>query len=63
MPSVFVWIWCFASRLDTLKRLKSANALYEAFGFYLIEPYIFNPIEDALYFEYDLTKANTTPAT
>lgn len=41
-------------RLDTLVRLQSANALYKSFGFRPCAAYCYNPIPDALYFEYDL---------
>jgi len=42
-------------RLDTLSSMKSAVALYRAFGFREIPPYIFNPIEGALFMEKILT--------
>lgn len=38
-------------RLDTLATMKEAVSLYQSFGFYEIEPYIYNPIEDARYME------------
>lgn len=38
-------------RLDTLQRMKPALSLYQSLGFYPIEPYNFNPIEGALFFE------------
>jgi putative acetyltransferase len=41
-------------RLDTLSSLKSAVALYRFFGFREIPPYIFNPIEGALFMEKNL---------
>lgn len=40
-----------AIRLDTLSTMKEAVGLYQSFGFYDIEPYIYNPIEDARYME------------
>lgn len=41
-------------RLDTLPSMKSAQGLYEKFGFYDIEPYTYNPIEGARYMELKL---------
>ncbi|NJJ69658.1 GNAT family N-acetyltransferase [Clostridioides difficile] len=41
-------------RLDTLPSMKSAQGLYEKFGFYDIEPYTYNPIERARYMELKL---------
>ncbi|HSP48489.1 MAG TPA: GNAT family N-acetyltransferase [Clostridiaceae bacterium] len=41
-------------RLDTLSTMKEAVSLYQSFGFYEIEPYIYNPIEDAKYMELKL---------
>ncbi|HRS21268.1 MAG TPA: GNAT family N-acetyltransferase, partial [Clostridia bacterium] len=32
-------------RLDTLPTMKSAQSLYSSFGFYDIEPYVYNPIQ------------------
>ncbi len=44
-------------RLDTIPSLKKAQNLYESFGFYDIEPYVYNPTEGARFMELDL---NTT---
>ncbi|MEI6873988.1 MAG: GNAT family N-acetyltransferase [Spirochaetota bacterium] len=41
-------------RLDTLRDMKPALALYRASGFYEIGPYTYNPIEGAVYMEIDL---------
>ncbi|MEO6721351.1 MAG: GNAT family N-acetyltransferase [Ferruginibacter sp.] len=41
-------------RLDTLNEMVSAIALYKKAGFYEIEPYYFNPIPTAVYFEREL---------
>ncbi|MFN4144257.1 MAG: GNAT family N-acetyltransferase [Runella sp.] len=38
-------------KLDTLRRLTPAVALYESFGFVQTTPYNFNPEADVLYFE------------
>jgi len=40
-----------AIRLDTLSQMGKAIALYRSFGFVEIEPYRFNPIPGAKYFE------------
>jgi putative acetyltransferase len=41
-------------KLDTLKRLQSANYLYTSLGFVSTKPYNFNPEPDILYFEKEL---------
>lgn len=41
-------------RLDTLKKLTSAIRLYEAFGFYLIDPYYHNPLPEVVFMEKNL---------
>jgi len=39
--------------LDTLKKLESAVTLYKKLGFYEIEPYYVNPLEDVVYMRLD----------
>lgn len=41
-------------RLDTLSSMKKAVKLYKQLGFKEIGPYIYNPIEDALYMEIEI---------
>lgn len=41
-------------RLDTVGTMKSAIAVYEAAGFYEIEPYRYNPNSDTKYFEIEI---------
>lgn len=42
-------------RLDTLTRLTEAISLYTKLGFVSTEPYVFNPLEDVVYMELDLS--------
>lgn len=42
-------------RLDTLATMLPAIGLYKSYGFYAIEPYRYNPMEEAMYFERKLT--------
>ena len=41
-------------RLDTLPSMRKAQMLYESFGFYDIEPYVYNPIQGARFLETEL---------
>jgi len=43
-----------AMRLDTVKAMKEASALYRALGFKPIDAYCYNPRPDAMYFELKL---------
>lgn len=49
-------------RLDTLPSMRSANQLYVKAGFYPIEAYCHNPIEDAIFMELDLQALPNAPA-
>ena len=41
-------------RLDTLPSMRSAIAMYRSFGFHECAPYIYNPVEGALFMEKSL---------
>ena len=41
-------------RLDTIESMKEARTLYSSLGFYAIEAYRYNPIEETSYMELDL---------
>jgi len=43
-----------AMRLDTVKAMKEASALYRALGFQPIDAYCYNPLPGAMYFELKL---------
>lgn len=44
-------------RLDTLPTMEKAQNLYSSFGFYDIEPYVYNPISGARFMELKLEEA------
>ena len=41
-------------RLDTLSSMRAANQIYASLGFYPIEPYRYNPLEGAQFYELTL---------
>ena len=45
-------------RLDTVAAMKAAGTLYVSIGFKEIEPYRYNPLEDAKFMELALNEAN-----
>lgn len=46
-------------KLDTLARLTSATKIYHSLGFSEVKPYNFNPEDDVLYFELNLSESVT----
>ena len=49
-------------RLDTLESMVQARNLYKSLGFRGIEPYCYNPIEDAVFMELTLSPKKTEPS-
>ena len=47
-----------AMRLDTVKAMKEASALYRTLGFQQIDAYYYNPLPGAMYFELKLGESN-----
>jgi ribosomal protein S18 acetylase RimI-like enzyme len=43
-------------RLDTVSSMVEATALYSSLGFKKIESYCYNPLDDAIFMEFDLKK-------
>lgn len=49
-------------RLDTLESMVQARTLYKSLGFHEIEPYCYNPIEDAVFMELILSPEGSNPS-
>ena len=49
-------------RLDTLESMIQARTLYKSLGFREIEPYCYNPIEDAVFMELFLSPGKSNPS-